>query len=146
MRTVRIVRMKKKQRHFPPSDPLLSHKRSQLIIHYINEIWPSFYIISSTHTHILQCVLMDDEIWVEKNNQWMWNKKVFRTCFPLINQVMCGAGCAFDVVQLDTKFSPIVNWRLLNVILGGPVCWTAGDGQKMDFDYFSFSLLAANDF
>lgn len=46
------------------------------------------------------------------------------TCFPLINQVMCGAGCAFDVVQFATKLSPIVNWRLLNVILGGPVCWT----------------------
>lgn len=49
---------------------------------------------------------------------------VQRTCFPLINHVMCGAGCAFDVVQFETKFSPIVNWRLLNVIFGGPVCWT----------------------
>lgn len=53
-----------------------------------------------------------------------WWIIIFHTCFPFINQVMCGAGCAFDVVQFDTKFSPIVNWRLLNVIFGGPVCWT----------------------
>lgn len=59
---------------------------------------------------------------------WFFNTQraehLRRTCFPLISQVMCGAGCAFDVVQFETKFSPMVNWRLLNVIFGGPVCWT----------------------
>lgn len=43
---------------------------------------------------------------------------------PFISHVICGAGCAFDVVQLATKFSPAVNKRLLKVILGGPVWWT----------------------
>lgn len=44
------------------------------------------------------------------------------TFLPFISQVMCGAGCAFDVVQLADSFSPTVNWRLLNVMRGGPVC------------------------
>lgn len=47
------------------------------------------------------------------------------TFLPFISQVMCGAGCAFDVVQLADSFSPTVNWRLLNVMRGGPVCWAA---------------------
>lgn len=46
------------------------------------------------------------------------------TFFPLINQVICGAGCAFDVVQFAINFSPMKNCRFLNVILGGPVCGT----------------------
>lgn len=44
------------------------------------------------------------------------------TFLPLISHVMCGAGCAFDVVQFADSFSPTVNSRLLNVMRGGPVC------------------------
>lgn len=47
------------------------------------------------------------------------------TFLPFISQVMCGAGCAFDVVQFAVSFSPTANRRLLNVMRGGPVCCAA---------------------
>lgn len=43
---------------------------------------------------------------------------------------MCGAGCAFDVVQLAINFSPMKNCCFLNVILGGPVCGTVKRNKK----------------
>lgn len=51
------------------------------------------------------------------------------TFLPFISQVMCGAGCAFEVVQFANNFSPTVNCRLLNVIRGGPVCCAAEGGN-----------------
>lgn len=52
-------------------------------------------------------------------------KKVFQFTFcPLISHVIFGAGRAFDVVQFANNFSPIANCRLLNDILGGPICCT----------------------
>ena len=46
------------------------------------------------------------------------------TFLPLINHVILGAGFARVVVQLAIKFSPTTNRRFLNMILGGPVCFT----------------------
>lgn len=44
---------------------------------------------------------------------------------PLISHVMWGAGRDLYVEQLATICSPMMNFRRLNVIFGGPICWTA---------------------
>lgn len=57
-------------------------------------------------------------------NLWYCRKSLSITFCPLISHVIFGAGRAFDVVQFANNFSPIANCRLLNDILGGPICCT----------------------
>lgn len=68
------------------------------------------------------------------------------TFFPLISHVMCGAGRAFDVVQLARKFSPTKNCRLLKLIRGGPVWATANQQISHHFtnNNFLFHFAFAN--
>jgi hypothetical protein len=48
-----------------------------------------------------------------------------------MSHVIVGGGFALVVVQLAIKFSPTTKSRFLNIIFGGPVCFTAKDREKV---------------